>query len=374
MKFSGLFEKLGIVIDLIINSNVFIIAMLLIIALFLLKLTNKISNKKMGYVIYFVELLVLGIVFYDGKEFLLKIGNKLIDNIFLNFYFPSLYVYLFVFVVSFIIFIYTLLNRYISKTYKIITNIYYLIFNFIFILLVSVISKNNINIFEKTSLFTNNDILVLLELSTLLFFLYLVINVLVYFTNYLIVFVEDKRTFKEKYNNELVMENSVFVESDIEPEENSSYSPNMAISFQELVKNLDNNKDIITEIELVPEIKNINNEEIKLSNNNEVVKDIKTNFKFIDPILFEEPIKNISDISEDKTIEKLSLVDFDIIKNEDKITLNDYKLFSNMLKTVIKNSNSVNLSINDILNKNLLIMYSHEEYSKFEKILNSCLN
>ena len=45
-----------------------------------------------------------------------------------------------------------------------------------------------------------------------------------------------------------------------------------------------------------------------------------------------------------------------------------------MLKVVIKNSNGTNLSVNDILNKVLLNDYSYEEYTKFEKILNSCLN
>jgi len=380
MKFSGLFEKLETLINLITNSDILIILMLLVIAVFLLRLVNKISNKKMGIFIYFIELIVLGITFYEGKDFLIKIGTELIDNMFLNFYFPSIYIYLFIFVTSFVIFIYTLLNRFISKTYKMITNTYFLIFNFIFILLLNVISKNNINIFAKESLFTNNNALVLLELSTLLFFLYIVVNSLVYFTNSIIMFVADKKlsTSTEKYNSELEIINPAVVE---ESSNNNQvdYSPNVSISFQELVKSIElNNEEIVTKIDLVPEINNLNPTEIDLYKDIELVQEIKEEFKFIDPILLEEPFGNDIIIAnkEENLKEKLNFIDFNILEknNEDRLTLKDYKLFSNMLKTVIQNNNSANLSITDILNQNLLEKYSFEEYSKFEKILNSCLN
>lgn len=386
MKFSGLFEKLETLINLIIDSDILIILMLLIIAVFLLRLINKINNKKMGIFIYFIELIILGITFYEGKDFLIKVGNELIDNIFLNFYFPSIYIYLFIFVISFIIFIYTLLNRFISKTYKMITNTYFLIFNFIFILLLSVISENNINIFAKESLFTNNNALVLLELSTLLFFLYIVVNSLVYITNSIIMFVGDRKLSipTEKYNNELEIINPETVE--LEENTQVDYSPKSSVSFQELVKSIGYSTENIeynletedTKIDLVPEIKNLNTTEIEFAKDIEVFQETNKEFKFIDPILLEEPFGNeVIKLNEEDTLkEKLNFIDFNILEktNEDKLTLKDYKLFSNMLKTVIENNNSANLGITDILNKNLLEKYSFEEYSKFEKILDSCLN
>ena len=380
MKFSNIFEKLEVLFNLIINSDIFIILMLLIIAVFLLRLTNRIGNKKMGIMIYLVELIILGITLYEGSDFLIDVGNKIIDNIFLNFYFPSIYIYLFVFITSIVIFIYTLLNRFISKTYKIITNTYFLIFNFIFIILVSVISKNNIDIFAKESLFTNNNTLVLLELSTLLFFIYIVLNSLVYFTNSLIMYVGDKKVSnsKELYNNEIELINP---EVSLEQEEVKQpvYTPNITISFQELVNNINDVKEeVVTKVDLVPEMKNFNNPEVDLFKNVELIKEDNNNFKFIDPVLFEEPFgSDIIETNREETLkEKLNFVDFNILetKQEDKLTLNDYKLFSNMLKTVIQNNATANLTITDILNKNLLTKYSFEEYTKFEKILNACLN
>jgi len=370
MKFSNIFEKLGIIFKLIMESNVFTILMILIIAVLLLRLTNKINNKKTGFLIYLVELIALLVVFFIEKDALTITFNKLIDNIFLNFYFPSVYVYLFVFAVSVIIFVYTLFNRFISKTYKTITNIYFFIFNFIFIMLVNVVSVNNIDIFAKESLFTNNNTLVLLELSTLLFLIYLIINTLVYFTNSIILFVGDRKVSKETYKTELeILNNEVFQEQ----EEVIYQKP--VLTFQELVKNIElNDQKEHVKIDLVPEINDYQERYEKIN----LVPEVGNDFKFIDPDLFEESL--VTDVIKNNTDEvikeKLNFIDFNIFEKpkEEKLTLNDYKLFSNMLKTVIQNNNNSNLTITDILNKNLLERYSFEEYSKFEKILNSCLN
>lgn len=384
MKFLNIFEKLEILFNLIVNSNIFTFLIISIIGVILFRLKDKISNKKMIFGIYFVELIALGFIFFEGKEFIINTLNIIIDNIFINFYFPSLYVYLFIFIISLIIFIYTLLNKYISKIYRNITYTYYLIFNFIFIILLNVISKNNIDVFSKTNIFTNNEVLVLLELSTLIFFLYLVTNSLIYITNALILFVGERKISisKNTYNPEFEINNPNVVEDNYETKENDSYLPNIEVSFQELVKNINepvvetsydskepvkeviiNNiepvTDTVTKIDLVPELKKYINK-----------KEENKEFKFIDPSL-------ISKSNNDALVkEKLNFIDFSILDKtkEEKLTLNDYKLFSNMLKVVIKNSNDKNLSINDILNKVLLNDYSYEEYTKFEKILNSCLN
>lgn len=374
MKFSNIFEKLEFIFNMIINSNIFTILLILIIGIFMLRISKKINNKKMTILISFVELIVLGIIIYEENAVLLKIGTELINNIFLNFYFPSAYVYLFIFVVSLIIFTYTILNRFISKTYRVITNTYFLIFNFIFILLLQNIAKNNIDIFAKESLFTNTNTLVLLELSTLLFFIYVITNFIVYFTNSIILFVSEKQVSKVKYNNELEPLNTQVV---FENKEISTYKTN--ISFQELVKSIENSsnaKDL--KIDLVPEVGMLNDEKEEAINTIDLVPEVDTGFRFIDPSLFKESFADDVIKNNEKEIinEKLNFIDFNILENktEERLTLNDYKLFSNMLKTVIQNNNTSKLSITDILNKNLLEKYSFEEYSKFEKILNSCLN
>lgn len=355
MKFTNIFDKLNIIFNMIIDSNIFTIFTILLVFVLLLKLCKKISNKKMSIAIYLMEIITFGIVFYEKKEFLSSLFNTLIDKIFIDFYFPSPYIYLFIFVLSFIIFIYGLLNRVMSKTYKIITNIYFITFNFIFILLVNTISNNKIDIFNKASLFTNNECLILLEISTLLFAIYLILNSLIYITNSIILFVSYKKvnTVTETPDNIINTNTNIVlpeVASDNEYEKSS-------VSFNTLVEQVNmNNK--VNKIDLVPEVKDY--------------YDNKLGYKFIDPTLFD----NTNKYEKEEVSEKLNFVDFNVIEksNYDKLTLKDYKLFSNMLKTVIENNKGTNLTLSDILNRDLLKEYSYDEYLMFKKILNSCLN
>ena len=87
--------------------------------------------------------------------------------------------------------------------------------------------------------------------------------------------------------------------------------------------------------------------------------------------------RELISLYEDKELkERMNFIDLSLIEQPkgETLTLKDYKLFSNMLKTILENNGSNNLKVSEILDKALLTRYSLEEYSKFEKILNSCLN
>lgn len=369
MKFTNIFEKIGIIFDMIISSNLLIILVFLMIGAILLKLTNKINNKKFGIILYLIQLSGLVYMILTNTEYLSNLGNDIIDGIFMNFYFPSIYVYLVVFTFTFVIFMITLLNRYLANTYRVITNVYFYTFNFLFILFIYIICSNDINVFDKISLFTCNSALILLELSISLFFIYLVVTALIYITNYLIVKVSVNKVVKVNEEKEAVLPNTLLEvtvpEVNINNEVNDKVevipdsNNEVAISFNDVVDNLNGNNNI----DLVPEV-SLN--DIKPSY-------VMNDYKFIDPDLFNEK----SSLYEDNELkERMNFIDLSLIEQpkEETLTLKDYKLFSNMLKTILENNGSNNLKVSEILDKALLTRYSLEEYSKFEKILNSCLN
>ena len=369
MKFTNIFEKIGIIFDMIISSNLLIILVFLMIGAILLKLTNKINNKKFGIILYLIQLSGLVYMILTNTEYLSNLGNDIIDGIFMNFYFPSIYIYLVVFTFTFVIFMITLLNRYLTNTYRVITNVYFYTFNFLFILFIYIICSNDINVFDKISLFTCNSALILLELSISLFFIYLVVTALIYITNYLIVKVSVNKVVKVNEEKEAVLPNTLLEvtvpEVNINNEVNDKVevipdsNNEVAISFNDVVDNLNGNNNI----DLVPEV-SLN--DIKPSY-------VMNDYKFIDPDLFNEK----SSLYEDNELkERMNFIDLSLIEQpkEETLTLKDYKLFSNMLKTILENNGSNNLKVSEILDKALLTRYSLEEYSKFEKILNSCLN
>ena len=375
MKFSNIFEKIQILFNMIVNSNMLIILSILVIMLILLRLTNKINNKKLMVFTSLVEIIMFVVIIFNNQV-LIDIYDNLVDYIFLNFYFPSIYIYLFIFISSYIIFILNILNKYISNTYKKITNIYFVIFNFLFVTLVCIIGENDIDIFTKTGLYTNNNVLVLLELSTLLFFTYLVLNALVYITNYLIVAISLKKTIKVKDNNVIPNELKIDVEEEyLVPE--LAYDNEVKVSPKiDLVPEVSNMSYETYDnkmVDLVPEVSNMNiNNNLSIDFVPKVNNEVNSH-KFFGLDSFTEPFTNMQ-VEDNLLKEKMNFIDFGLFekKEEDNITLNDYKIFSNMLKTII-DTNGNNLSVDDILNK-VLLNKSFAEYNKFEKILNSCLN
>ena len=366
MQISSIFDKLKLVFDLVVDSKIFVIFIIMLVATAILRLTNLINNKKFGFGIYAIELLAFGIIFFLEKDKMINVTNNIVNNLFINFYFPSIYVYLFIIVFSGFIFMFTLLNKKISKSYKIVTNVYFYILNFIFILFIDVILKNNIDIFAKESLFTNNICLSLLELSTLLFFVYLVLITLICITNYLISLVENKKTVIVEDNNISKLNLEINIEAKDKTIENNSLEHQ--VSFNQLVDKL-NLIEANKENKVMDVLKSNNDNNVELFSKNNL------GYKFIDPLLFEEDIV----IEKEDIIKPQIIIDNSKLsernnKVSENITLKDYKLFSKMLKTVIINSSNSYLTISEILNKNLFSEYSKEEYNKFEKILNSCLD
>ena len=94
-------------------------------------------------------------------------------------YFPNLAVYIVVLFISNIMLIYSILNRSICKSYKIVNVLSALLTDIFLVLIVDIVNKNSINVYEKINVYTNSDLLVLLQLTTAVFVSWLLINLFI---------------------------------------------------------------------------------------------------------------------------------------------------------------------------------------------------
>ena len=482
MKFSNILEKLEAIFNLVIDSRLLTILTFLIIGTIILRLFNLINNKKTSIIIFLVELIILSLTIYNNNTYFVTSLNSIIDDLFTNFYFPSIYVYLFTLISSVILSICMSMNKYVSSTYKMLNKIYFYTYSFINIALISELVVNKIDVLKKESLFTNNNVLILLEISSYLFLMYLVINILFYIANNLVVTVLNKKTLKAKdketngeqnYNLNLILEDNFNEKTkDNYDNKNSSntlnnpaltnsfnYSnnetpKNINLSFNDLVKETNTNsiklnnvsvlvkneenlvstknkKTNTSKVNLVPEVdlssvsninskKNIINDkgykfiDKEILNGNIVFDNLQeynktidnANVTFItkDNIDNENSVNVAKDIKIDTEKDKINLMNefnkeidkslnvveltkesvttpnFSKSNSEEKkdnksFTIDDYKMFSKMLRTVLENNgNRNNLTIKELLNKEILYKYTYDEYKRFEKILSSCMN
>ena len=214
MTYTTIFEKLLTLINIVSSSYIYIGFGIISILLILLLIFRKISKKTCFIIISLLSKLVLGYTIYIYYDVISKLINDIVDNIFLNIYFPSIYAYLFILLIINIFGLSNILRPNGEKSYKTINGITLTITNFILILVLEVIAKNKIDIFTKESIFSNPTLITLLELSINVFIIwvislgasYIINNI----TDRIILRRESKKLINPPaiLNNELVINNN----------------------------------------------------------------------------------------------------------------------------------------------------------------------
>lgn len=173
----SLVEKIGILMKLISSSSLFLVCSVIGISLLIFLIVYIVLNKKINKWIFIAVSIFIGIILlvnYGAVVF--KILDIIIDSVFMALYFPNLPIYVSVLIVSNIFFIISIFSKKQIKSKKIVNIINSIILDFMLILIIDVVSKNNINIYEEINLYTNSTLLVLLELSMGVFTSWILIN------------------------------------------------------------------------------------------------------------------------------------------------------------------------------------------------------
>lgn len=176
----SLIEKLGILVNIIISSPLFLFCSMFSVALLIYFIICIKKEKKINKWIFISIWSVLALILIiNYNSIILNLIDKLFDSLFMMLYFPSSSVYFTIILLSNGIFIYSLINRKIKKTYKIVNFINMLIIDLLLILVIDTIKTNEINIYEVLNIYTNSNLLVLMELTSATFVSWILINLLI---------------------------------------------------------------------------------------------------------------------------------------------------------------------------------------------------
>jgi len=176
----GILEQLKILYEIFINNkyvlNISIIAGL---ALIILELLNVFSSKKITKIISFLiyALIVGSLVFFYHTE-IITFLDYLVNNIFVLLLFPNFAVYTLVIILINIFMLKSIFGKY-NRLYKNINIIFFILFNVIFYLIIDNIVKNNISIYEQLNVYTNSNLLVLIQVSMNLFCIWLLVMLVI---------------------------------------------------------------------------------------------------------------------------------------------------------------------------------------------------
>lgn len=399
MKYTNILEKIMCIINIVENNWIYYIFLISVVLFLILLSIKKISKKSCFLSILTVHLSLLGYTIFNYSKELGIIGDELINNFFVNIYFPSTYVYLFVITFLDVTALVSLISRKVNKAYKWVHGIFFFIMQFVSVLVLESLSKNEIDIFSKVSLFSNKELVMLLEFSINIFIAWLLTIIFVYITNLITERITVTSTDENIYENTNETVDMTTLTTDIDLNDNlnktKEYIPTEPLAVQtpsyvepiyKAVPPVMNTMNINEENKVVTETTNTN--KIPVSsipvNNIPVIN--------IEPAIVEKPV-TVMNMTENVNLNELipqqqpSIIPVPIITNENtnynlniekeetnNYTLNDYRIFNKMLKEIKEHNHSNNIIINKDLEYRLITKYSTETYNMFKKMLKTYAN
>lgn len=289
MSYLSIAEKFKILFDMILDFKfIFIFLGVLVIATFLY-LIKKIDNRKYIMIITLSLLLILGIDIVINYKELAEVFDNFMTIFFSNIYFPSVYVYVGTLLIVAIAFITSMFNKMLNKIYKIINGITFVMNNILLAIILNIIAKNKIDVFTPNELYTNINLVAVLEISIGLFVLWVLSLIVVYTTSVICDRIGNKRR--------------EFVTCDI----------NSDVEGIDITKDTSSYNNVLTPVEAVSEVKEPSIVTYEIESNN------------IEPEVIEEVSNVDTNVGTDDVKENNSnVVTFDDILNG-RIPVNYYE-------------------------------------------------
>lgn len=319
MSYLSIVEKFKILFDMILDVKfIFIFLGVLVIATFLY-LIKKIDNRKYIMIITLSLLLILGIDIVINYKELAEVFDNFMTIFFSNIYFPSVYVYVGTLLIVAIAFITSMFNKMLNKIYKIINGITFVMNNILLVIILNIIAKNKIDVFTPNELYTNINLVAVLEISIGLFVLWVLSLIVVYTTSVICDRIGNKKR--------------EFVTCDI----------NSDVEGIDITKDTSSYNNVLTPVEAVSEVKEPSIVTYEIESNN------------IEPEVIEEVSNVDTNVGTDDVKENNSnVVTFDDILNG-RIPVNYYE-------------NVLSVDEHDIVNPQEVFENKYKEYKEKSNI------
>jgi hypothetical protein len=180
MEDFSLIEKIKILMNLIASSPLFLFCTSMGVAIlifYIISIKNKKDTNKWIFISIWILLALILVIKYN--VIILNLFDNLFDNFFKALYFPNLSIYIFILFVTNISLFYSIFNKKIGKSNKIINFINTLLTDLLLIFIVDIVQTNNINVYDELTIYSNSELLVLLELTSALFTSWILLTLLV---------------------------------------------------------------------------------------------------------------------------------------------------------------------------------------------------
>lgn len=176
----SLIEKIKVLMNITLSSPLFLFCFLMSIAvliIFIISIKKGSKISKWFFIIIWSLLFLILILNYNS--IIINILDIFFDGIFMALYFPNITLYIIIVCIINIATLYSLFSKKQYKGNKIINFICALIIDLLLIFTIDIINTNNINVYDTLTMYTNSNLLVLLQLTSAIFVSWILLNLLV---------------------------------------------------------------------------------------------------------------------------------------------------------------------------------------------------
>ena len=177
----SIIEKLKTIFDIVSSSPFFFISFIIAVILLILVIISLKKYKKVNTKLFVISwLFITGVLVIKYYSFIIALADSFIENVFMAIYFPNLAVFTIVLLITNISLFHSILKKDKDMVYRIIQITTAILIDFLFILILDTVVKNNIDIYSQTEVYQNTNLFVLLESSMAIFTIDVALNVIIF--------------------------------------------------------------------------------------------------------------------------------------------------------------------------------------------------
>lgn len=172
-------DRVKTIFEMIFSSTFFIsLFIILILTIIILVVNSKIKSKVPKYLSILAYLIIIVFVLIKYGSYVLSINDSIVEKFFSAMYFPNLVVYLSMLLITLLLLAITFINKNFSLVTKICNVFCFSLIWFFFVLVLDVLKSEGINVYEITEIYSNETLMILLQASMCVFFVWLGILVM----------------------------------------------------------------------------------------------------------------------------------------------------------------------------------------------------
>ena len=209
----SLIDKLNVLINVSMASQTYLIALVVLLVFgIILAFTNK-KNEKLHKILYFImTVVIIAMLVASYHSSLGKMINYMMNNFFIVVYFPNIAIYLAAIIAMNIIVWISIFSFKSSRQIRVLNISVYVIMNYLMALLLKIINSNHLDIFDQQSIYSNKEATSLIELSSIVFIVWIIFLVL-----YKIILIYIKKEYKPKVKRIIVRKKVKKLPENFEP-------------------------------------------------------------------------------------------------------------------------------------------------------------